>query len=231
MSLEVKNICKSYGSQQVLFDVNLRIDDGRIVAFLGPNGAGKSTLMKLLTGYLKPDSGEIRVEGVDVLQNPRQAQRLIGYLPEHNPLYLEMYVKEYLQFTAGLYGMDRIPERVDAMIEKTGLTGEYRKRIGELSKGYRQRVGLAQALIHEPRVLILDEPTTGLDPNQLIEIRGLIKEFGRDRTVLFSTHILQEVHAICDRMVVLRKGRFVADKAVGEVAPEALEDMFHELTR
>ena len=166
-----------------------------------------------------------------MLQNPRQAQRLIGYLPEHNPLYLEMYVKEYLQFTAGLYGMDRIPERVDAMIEKTGLTGEYRKRIGELSKGYRQRVGLAQALIHEPRVLILDEPTTGLDPNQLIEIRGLIKEFGRDRTVLFSTHILQEVHAICDRMVVLRKGRFVADKAVGEVAPEALEDMFHELTR
>lgn len=231
MSLEVVNIRKSYGSQQVLFDVNLRLEDGQIVAFLGPNGAGKSTLMKILTGYLTPDSGEVQVENVDVLKHPRQAQRLIGYLPEHNPLYLEMYVKEYLQFVAGLYGMDRVAERTDAMIEKTGLTGEYRKRIGELSKGYRQRVGLAQALIHEPRVLILDEPTTGLDPNQLIEIRELIKEFGQDKTVLFSTHILQEVHAICDRMVVLRKGRFVADKAVSEVAPEALEEMFHELTR
>lgn len=231
MSLKFVNVNKSYGRQQVLFDVNLQIGDGQIVGFLGPNGAGKSTLIKILTGYLTPDSGEVYVNDIDVLKNPKLAQRTIGYLPEHNPLYLEMYVKEYLQFVAGLYGMDRVGERTDAMIERIGLKSEYRKRIGQLSKGYRQRVGLAQALIHEPSVLVLDEPTTGLDPNQLIEIRELIKEFGREKTVLFSTHILQEVHALCDRMIVLRKGRFVADKPVTEVAPDAIEELFHELTR
>lgn len=230
MSLEVTDIRKSYGSQEVLRDVSLSVPGGSVTGFLGPNGAGKSTLMKIMTGYLRPDSGEVRVEGVDALRHPMEARRLVGYLPEHNPLYLEMYVREYLRFTAGLYGMDRPARRADDMIDRVGLGPERGKRIGQLSKGYRQRVGLAQALIHEPRVLILDEPTTGLDPNQLLDIRAIIKEFGRERTVLFSTHILPEVHALCDRFAVLRGGELVADRPVADVPADRMEALFHELT-
>lgn len=230
MSLEVTDIRKSYGSQEVLRGVSLSVPGGSVTGFLGPNGAGKSTLMKIMTGYLRPDSGEVRVEGVDALRHPMEARRLVGYLPEHNPLYLEMYVREYLRFTAGLYGMDRPARRADEMIDRVGLGSERGKRIGQLSKGYRQRVGLAQALIHEPRVLILDEPTTGLDPNQLLDIRAIIKEFGRERTVLFSTHILPEVHALCDRFAVLRKGELVADRPVADVPADRMEPLFHELT-
>ena len=194
MSLQIQSINKSYADQQVLFDLSFNVKNGEIVGFLGPNGAGKSSLMKIMTGYLYPDSGKVWIDDVCVQEKRIEAQKLIGYLPEHNPLYLDLYVKEYLNFTAKIYnlGSERA-QRVDEMIEKCGLTSEYKKKIGQLSKGYRQRVGLAAAMIHNPQVLILDEPTTGLDPNQLVEIRELIKDFGRDRTVLFSTHIMQEV--------------------------------------
>ena len=211
-------------------DVSFSIEDGEIVGFLGPNGAGKSTLMKILTGSLAADSGNAQVDCIDVSANPEEVRRRIGYLPEHNPLYLDMYVREYLQFTARMYRMDRVRQRVDEMVERIGLGPESHKRIGQLSKGYRQRVGLAQALIHEPRVLILDEPTTSLDPNQLVEIRQLIAEFGKDKTVLFSTHIMQEIPAICDRFLMLRKGELVADHAVDGIAAAELEQLFHELT-
>ena len=192
MSLQIQSINKSYADQQVLFDLSFNVKNGEIVGFLGPNGAGKSSLMKIMTGYLYPDSGKVWIDDVCVQEKRIEAQKLIGYLPEHNPLYLDLYVKEYLNFTAKIYnlGSERA-QRVDEMIEKCGLTSEYKKKIGQLSKGYRQRVGLAAAMIHNPQVLILDEPTTGLDPNQLVEIRELIKDFGRDRTVLFSTHIMQ----------------------------------------
>ncbi|MBP5318596.1 MAG: ATP-binding cassette domain-containing protein [Paludibacteraceae bacterium] len=230
MSLTVSHIVKSYGKQTVLRDVSFSIEDGEIVGFLGPNGAGKSTLMKILTGSLAADSGNAQVDCIDVSANPEEVRRRIGYLPEHNPLYLDMYVREYLQFTARMYRMDRVRQRVDEMVERIGLGPESHKRIGQLSKGYRQRVGLAQALIHEPRVLILDEPTTGLDPNQLVEIRQLIAEFGKDKTVLFSTHIMQEIPAICDRFLMLRKGELVADHAVDGIAAAELEQLFHELT-
>ena len=191
MSLQIQSINKSYSNQQVLFDLSFNIKNGEIVGFLGPNGAGKSSLMKIMTGYLYPDSGRVWIDDVCVQEKRLEAQKLIGYLPEHNPLYLDLYVKEYLNFTAKIYdlGAERA-DRVAEMIEKCGLTAEYKKKIGQLSKGYRQRVGLAAAMIHNPQVLILDEPTTGLDPNQLVEIRELIKDFGRDRTVLFSTHIM-----------------------------------------
>ncbi|MBO4370715.1 MAG: ATP-binding cassette domain-containing protein [Paludibacteraceae bacterium] len=230
MSLEVSHINKSFGSQQVLNDVSFSIADGQIVGFLGPNGAGKSTLMKILTGSLAADSGTAQVDCIDVASNPDEVRRRIGYLPEHNPLYLDMYIREYLIFTAQMYHMDNVRKRVNDIVEKIGLGPESHKRIGQLSKGYRQRVGLAQALIHEPRVLILDEPTTGLDPNQLVEIRQLIAEFGKDKTVLFSTHIMQEIPAICDRFLVLRKGVLVADRPVGDISASALEQLFHELT-
>jgi len=209
MSIEVKNITKLYGNQIALKAVNFTIKKGEIVGFLGPNGAGKSTLMKIITGYLKASEGTVLVSGFDIVTQKLEAQKRIGYLPEHNPLYLEMYVKEYLQFNASIYKIAK--KEVEKIIAKVGLTSEAHKKISQLSKGYRQRVGLAAALLHKPEVLILDEPTTGLDPNQLVEIRNLIKEVGKEKTVLFSTHIMQEVEAICNRVVLINKGEIVAD--------------------
>ncbi|GAA4430815.1 gliding motility-associated ABC transporter ATP-binding subunit GldA [Pontibacter saemangeumensis] len=216
MSVEVKNLSKIYGTQYAVHDVSFTVKQGQILGFLGPNGAGKSTTMKIATCYLPPSAGTIVVHGHDVVQNPMAVRRMVGYLPEHNPLYLDMYVHEYLHFVASVYGLkNRLAKaRVQEMVELCGLTREQGKKIGALSKGYRQRVGLAQALVHDPQVLILDEPTTGLDPNQIVEIRTLIKHIGQDKTVIFSTHIMQEVAAICDRVVIINRGKLVADSDV-----------------
>jgi ABC-2 type transport system ATP-binding protein len=211
VSIEVKNISKLYGEQKALNDVSFSINSGDIVGFLGPNGAGKSTMMKILTGYIPPSSGEAFVCGFDVKEESLAVRAKVGYLPEHNPLYLDMYVKEYLQFVAGIYKLDNVKNRVNNIVDMVGLGLEQHKLIGDLSKGYRQRVGLAQALIHDPAVLILDEPTSGLDPNQLDEIRNLIKTIGREKTVMLSTHIMQEVEAICSRVIIVNKGSLVAD--------------------
>lgn len=209
MSLEVHKVTKIYGAQRALDEVSFTVKKGEIVGFLGPNGAGKSTMMKILTGFIPATEGYAAVDGLDVKQYSIEVRRKIGYLPEHNPLYLDMYVREFLRFMAGL---QKVPKsQVEEMIEKTGLTPEAHKRIGQLSKGYRQRVGLAHALIHDPEVLILDEPTTGLDPNQIVEIRQLIKELGRSKTVMLSTHIMQEVEILCDRVIIINKGKIVAD--------------------
>jgi len=210
MSIEVKNITKLYGNQKALNNASFSINKGEIVGFLGPNGAGKSTMMKIITGYINASEGEVLVSGFNVNSEKISAQKNIGYLPEHNPLYLDMYVREYLYFNAEIHRVSKI--EVENCIEKVGLTSEAHKKISQLSKGYRQRIGLAAALLHKPEVLILDEPTTGLDPNQLLEIRNLIKEVGKDKTVLFSTHIMQEVEAICDRVIVINKGQIIADK-------------------
>jgi ABC-2 type transport system ATP-binding protein len=210
MSIEVSNISKSYGSQKALENISFSVKKGEIVGFLGPNGAGKSTLMKILTTYLAADAGTAIVHGSDVIANPLGVQQAIGYLPEHNPLYLDLYVREYLEFNASVYKINK--SRIDEVIQLTGLDTESHKKIGDLSKGYRQRVGLANALLHNPAVLILDEPTTGLDPNQLVEIRNVIKNVGKDKTVFLSTHIMQEVEAICDRVIIIDKGKIVADK-------------------
>ena len=209
--LEIKNISKSYGAQRVLNSVCQEFGAGRIVGLLGPNGAGKSTLMKIVTGYIAADEGEVLIDGKRVSVDDVATKRLVGYLPEHNPLYLDMYVREYLEFVAEVYGLKGVARRetVEGVIERTGLTVEANKKIGQLSKGYRQRVGIAAAIIHNPRVLILDEPTTGLDPNQLIEIRQLIKDLGRDRLVIFSTHIMQEVEQVCDDVIVINKGNVI----------------------
>jgi ABC-2 type transport system ATP-binding protein len=210
MSIEVTTISKSYGSQKALDNISFSIKKGEIVGFLGPNGAGKSTLMKILTTYINADSGVATVNGNDVVTNPKAVQQSIGYLPEHNPLYLDLYVREYLAFNADVY---KVPKsRIEEVIELTGLSSESHKKIAQLSKGYRQRVGLANALLHNPDVLILDEPTTGLDPNQLTEIRNVIKNVGKDKTVFLSTHIMQEVEAICDRVIIINNGKIVADK-------------------
>jgi len=209
MSIEVNSISKSYGEQKALNEISFKIEKGEIVGFLGPNGAGKSTLMKILTTYLLADSGSALVNGHDVMTNAKEVQRSIGYLPEHNPLYLDLYVREYLAFNADVYNMPK--SRIEEVIQLTGLTPESHKKIGQLSKGYRQRVGLANALLHDPEVLILDEPTTGLDPNQLMEIRNVIKNAGKNKTVFLSTHIMQEVEAICDRVIIINKGQIVAD--------------------
>jgi len=210
MSIEVQNISKSYGSQKALDDISFSVSKGEIVGFLGPNGAGKSTLMKILTTYLSADEGSAVVNGNDVKTNPKAVQLSTGYLPEHNPLYLDLYVREYLEFNADVY---KVPKsRIEEVIQLTGLSAESHKKIGQLSKGYRQRVGLANALLHNPDVLILDEPTTGLDPNQLMEIRSVIKNAGKDKTIFLSTHIMQEVEAICDRVIIINKGKIVADK-------------------
>ncbi len=210
MSIHVANISKLYGSQKALNDVSFSVEKGEIVGFLGPNGAGKSTMMKILTTFIEASDGQAAVNGHDVMKNKTSVQRSVGYLPEHNPLYLEMYVKEYLRFNADIYKVSK--SKVEEVIERTGLTPESHKKIGQLSKGYRQRVGLANALLHDPEVLILDEPTTGLDPNQLVEIRKLIKSLGKEKTVFLSTHIMQEVEAICDRVIIINKGSIVADK-------------------
>ena len=212
MSIVVSNISKSYGTQQVLKNVNFSIGEGEVVGFLGPNGAGKTTTMRILTGSVDYEEGSVKICGNEVKSNPMETKKNIGYLPEQNPLYPDMYVKEYLLFTADIYKLEKEKQaRVDEVIDLVGLRPEYKKKIGQLSKGYRQRVGLAQALIHNPKVLILDEPTTGLDPNQLVEIRNLIKEVGKNRTVLFSTHIMQEIEAVCNRVIIINKGEIVAD--------------------
>jgi ABC-2 type transport system ATP-binding protein len=210
MSIEVKNISKSYGAQKALDNISFSVKKGEIVGFLGPNGAGKSTLMKILTTYIHADSGVALVNGFDVNTQEKPVQLSIGYLPEHNPLYLDLYVREYLAFNADVYKIEK--SRIEEVIQLTGLQTESQKKIGQLSKGYRQRVGLANALLHNPDVLILDEPTTGLDPNQLVEIRNVIKNVGKDKTVFLSTHIMQEVEAICDRVIIIDKGHIVADK-------------------
>lgn len=211
MSIKVENITKLYGAQKALDDVSFEIKSGEIVGFLGPNGAGKSTIMKILTCYIPQTSGKAEVCGFDVKEQSLEVRRQVGYLPEHNPLYLDMYVKEYLEFIGGLHHINNKTARVKEMIETVGLQVEQNKKIGALSKGYRQRVGLAQALIHNPKVLILDEPTSGLDPNQLEEIRNLIKETGKEKTVMLSTHIMQEVEAVCDRVIIINKGKIVAN--------------------
>lgn len=220
MSIKVKNIVKKYGTVSALKGVSFDIPKQQIVGFLGPNGAGKSTLMKILTTYLAPTSGSAVVNGFDITTQQREVQRSIGYLPEHNPLYLDQYPKEYLAFNASLYKINK--QRITEVIELTGLQNELKKKIGNLSKGYRQRVGLACALLHDPQVLLLDEPTTGLDPNQLEDIRQLIKNLGKDKTVLLSTHVMQEVEAMCDRVLVINKGELVADKLLSETASKQL---------
>tara|TARA_R110002020_G_scaffold98268_2_gene234108 strand:+ start:85823 stop:86773 length:951 start_codon:yes stop_codon:yes gene_type:complete len=218
MSITVHNISKSFGDQKALSQISFSIERGEIVGFLGPNGAGKSTLMKILTTYSQADEGNAAVNSYDVATQKKEVKRSIGYLPEHNPLYLDMYVKEYLNFNAELYHVDK--DRVATVLDQTGLTPECHKKIGQLSKGYRQRVGLAAALLHDPEVLVLDEPTTGLDPNQLMEIRKLIKEIGKQKTILLSTHIMKEVEAICDRVIIINKGILVADKKMDELRKE-----------
>lgn len=223
MSIEVKNISKSYGSQKALDNVSFAVKKGEIVGFLGPNGAGKSTLMKILTTYITADEGEAIVNGSNVLTNQLAVQQSIGYLPEHNPLYLDLYVREYLEFNATVYKVEK--SRIEEVIVLTGLATESHKKIGQLSKGYRQRVGLANALLHNPAVLILDEPTTGLDPNQLLEIRNVIKNVGRDKTVFLSTHIMQEVEAICDRVIIIDKGKIVADKQLDKLISSTKEQI------
>lgn len=210
MSIEVKNITKYYQNQKALDNVSFEIDKGEIVGFLGPNGAGKSTMMKIITGFIEASIGEVFLEGLNVEEETLAAQRLLGYLPESNPLYKEMYVREYLAFIADVHGVAK--SEIEVCVKKVGLLPEAHKKIQELSKGYQQRVGIAAAIIHDPKVLILDEPTTGLDPNQLIEIRELIKEIGKDKIILFSTHILQEVEAVCDRVLVIKNGVIVADE-------------------
>lgn len=223
MSIRVENLVKEYGPQKAVNKISLTVQPGEIVGFLGPNGAGKSTTMKIATGYLPPTDGTIEVNGFDVRTNPMDVRRSVGYLPEHNPLYLDMYVTEFLRFAGALHGLRgrELSGRITEIIERVGLGREQHKRIGQLSKGYRQRVGLAQALLHNPPVLILDEPTTGLDPNQLAEIREVIREAGRDKTVLFSTHIMQEVEAICDRVVIINRGQIVADSPLNQLRASA----------
>jgi ABC-2 type transport system ATP-binding protein len=220
MSIEVKNLFKYYGEQAAVRDVSFNVKKGEIVAFIGPNGAGKSTTMKIMTGYIPASSGDVFISGMKVDVDNLKTRQIIGYLPEHNPLYTDMYVREYLEFVGRIYKVKNLKARVSEMIQTVGLEVEQNKKIGALSKGYRQRVGLAQAIIHDPEVLILDEPTTGLDPNQLVEIRDLIKRIGKQKTVMLSTHIMQEVEAICDRIVIISKGQIVADDKAGNLQKE-----------
>lgn len=234
--IEIKNVTKIYEQQKALDNVTFKIQTGEIVGLLGPNGAGKSTLMKIITCFIPPTEGEVKVFGHSIFDSPMEVRRSIGYLPEHNPLYLEMYVREFLRFAAGIYGKkgqingQPIEDRVEEMIQLTGLTPEANKKIGMLSKGYRQRVGLAQAMIHNPQVLILDEPTTGLDPNQLEEIRSLIRNVGKEKIVLLSTHIMQEVEAMCSRAIIINHGKIVDDEPLDHVGASQLTEKFHKLT-
>ena len=232
MSLEIKKINKKYGDQVALIDVSFSLKKGDIVGFLGPNGAGKTTLMKIITSILKPDSGNITINGYDTQKNEVSTKRQIGYLAENNPLYKDMLVTEYLDFIASLYEIENKKDKVKEIIKKTGLEGEIKKKIEELSKGYKQRVGIAAALVHDPNVLILDEPTTGLDPNQLIEIRKLIQEIGQEKIVLLSTHILQEIPKICNHIIIINKGRIVENTKMQNLIKTSnnLEDHFQKLT-
>jgi ABC-2 type transport system ATP-binding protein len=214
MSIQVNGLVKKYGEQKAVNDISFSLNKGEIVGFLGPNGAGKSTTMKIITGYLQADAGKVTVSNIDVREHPLEVKKKIGYLPEANPLYYDMYVREYLDFTAGVHQVSNKKEAIEKAIATVGLTPESNKKIGQLSKGYKQRVGLAAALLHDPEVLILDEPTTGLDPNQIIEIREVIKRLGENKTVIFSSHILQEVEAICDRVIIINKGKLIADDSV-----------------
>lgn len=217
MSIVVQHLTKEYGTQIAVNNLNFEVHEGEILGFLGPNGAGKSTTMKMITGFLLPTSGQISVGGYNPITHPIEVKSLIGYLPEHNPLYLDLYVKEYLQFVAHLRKLPNANSAILAAIERTGLGLEQHKKIGQLSKGYRQRVGLAQAIIHDPKILILDEPTSGLDPNQLHDIRTLIQELGKEKTLIFSTHIMQEVEAVCDRVLILNRGNLVANDTVKQM--------------
>lgn len=229
MSITVSNLTKIYGAQKALDGISFEAAKGKVTGFLGPNGAGKSTTMKIATGYIGLSSGNVLVDGIDVTKNPLKVKRITGYLPEHNPLYLEMYVKEYLRFIAEAYKLSDVRMKVGAIIERVGLEREQHKRIGALSKGYRQRVGLAQALIHDPSVLILDEPTSGLDPNQLVEIRKVIKEASENKTVILSTHIMQEVEALCDKVVIINKGAIVADDHVGKLKSMGIDQLVYKV--
>ncbi len=233
MSISIQNLTKLYNEQKALDNVSLEINKGEIVGLLGPNGAGKSTMMKIITCFIPPTKGSVKVCGYDIFDNPMDVRKKIGYLPEHNPLYLDMYVREFLDFVAGVHGLGKQKkERIEQMVEMTGLTKEVNKKIGTLSKGYRQRVGIAQAMIHDPEVLILDEPTSGLDPNQLVEVRDLIKNAGKDKTVLLSTHIMQEVEAVCDRTIIINNGQVVADDNTKHLASgQSLETIFRKITQ
>ncbi len=235
MSISVSNLSKSYGSQIAVNAINFSINNGEIVGFLGPNGAGKSTTMKILAGFISSSSGKAMLNDTIISVDSLESKRQVGYLPEHNPLYLEMYIVEYLTFVGSLYGMagQLLKKRIEEVIILVGLNPEKHKKIEQLSKGFRQRVGLAQALLHDPEVLILDEPTTGLDPNQLVEIRNLIKEIGKNKTIILSTHIMQEVEAICDRVIIINKGNIVADDSLSTLKKngETLEDVFRNLTK
>lgn len=225
MSIVVRNITKYYGKQKALDNVSFEVQTGDIVGFLGPNGAGKSTMMKIITGFIPQTSGEALVNGLEVIENSLEIRKHIGYLPENNPLYPDMYIREYLNFVANIYKLGKNKKkRVEEIIEKTGLAHEQKKKIGELSKGYRQRVGLAQALIHNPDVLILDEPTSGLDPNQIVEIRNLISDIGKSKTVMLSTHIMQEVEAICDKIIIINNGIIVANDQTSEIHKKSADD-------
>ena len=232
MSLEIKKISKKYGDQDALIDVSFSLKKGDVVGFLGPNGAGKTTLMKIITSIIKPDSGDITINGYDTQKNEISTKRQIGYLAENNPLYKDMVVTEYLDFIASLYEIENKKDKVKEIIKKTGLEGEIKKKIEELSKGYKQRVGIAAALVHDPNVLILDEPTTGLDPNQLIEIRKLIQEIGQEKIVLLSTHILQEIPKICNHIIIINEGRIVENTRMQNLIKKSnnLEDHFQKLT-
>ena len=224
MSITVKNVTKIYGQQKALDDVSFEIRKGQVAGFIGPNGAGKSTMMKIITGYIPPTLGEVFVNDLNTVENSPDIRKITGYLPEHNPLYPDMYIIEYLQYVSGLYGIhNHVRGLIDEIMLKTGIVDERGKKIGALSKGYRQRVGLAQTLIHDPEILILDEPTSGLDPNQIVEIRNLISELGREKTVILSTHIMQEVEAICDRVIIIDKGRIVADEEREKISRRNIE--------
>ena len=232
MSISINKVNKFYGKQQVLTDISFTLKKGEVVGFLGPNGAGKSTLMKIICCYLQQDSGKVQVCDLDTQEKDLLVKAKIGYLPENNPLYTDMYVKEYLSFVGGIYKIDNLKNRISEIIDQTGLNTEQSKKIEELSKGFKQRVGLAAALIHNPEILILDEPTAGLDPNQLVEIRTLIKEVGKDKTVLLSTHIMQEVDKMCNRIIIISKGKIVDDKQIADLQKEGLdlENHFRNLT-
>jgi len=234
MSIKVKELSKYFGQQKAVDSISFEVEPGKILGFLGPNGAGKSTTMRMLTGYLNSTSGTVEINGEVINTNAINIRKEIGYLPENTPLYLDMYVKEFLSFVGETYRLNNLTESVDEVIKQVGLTPEQHKKIGTLSKGYKQRVGIAQAIIHHPKVLILDEPTSGLDPNQLADVRKLIKELGKDKTIIISTHIMQEVEAICDDVIIINKGKIVANDSLLSLkekhAPQSLEEIFKKLT-